>query len=81
MLSFEAQAGNLVDIGKKDVEKLFKHWKEIVTNTGELEFPDDCSGVFESTRELVNQSTKTITFFNTEHKFTEPKWVSLKPSF
>jgi len=60
---------------------LFKHFKELVKKTGgELEFPKACSGVTQSTRELVNQSTKTITFFTTEHTFTEPKWVTFQHS-
>ena len=33
---------------------MFKHFKELVNKTGgELEFPEACSGVIESTREMA----------------------------
>ena len=58
-------------------EKLFKHWKDLVKKTGgELEFPKACSGVIQSTRELVDRSTKSITFFTTVHTLEKPKWVT-----
>ena len=76
LLSFETQPGFLVEIGQNDIEKLFNHWKKLVKKTGgELEFPNACSGVNKSTRELVDQSTKSITFFTKNYTFNEPKWV------
>ena len=45
-MMFEAPAGKLVDIGAKDIEKLFNYWKRLIKrNGGELSFPEACTGV------------------------------------
>jgi len=37
LLSFEAQAGNLVEVNANHIDKLFTHWKQLIKkNGGEL---------------------------------------------